>query len=1082
MAETFNPIISHLYSGQGGVSREITKYNNGTISEINVRGMQVVKNPDFSQGVSDYWTSINATVGQETGGITITNNNNSMGQFLQYIDVVEGHTYLFKYTCYRSGGDSTSNPLIYPTSNLGNIRSYDIPTSMSTVEFTYVVPSGVNYVTARFFMSGTSCTIHCRGIYAFDLTAVKYDFGGMYNEKMFTGNRVWKQLFDYSSVSSVSANGVTITNNNDGSFTVYTDENGATANTMTQQYWINLVGDHKYAIVGIPNGASSSTYGISGTDNIYTNSIRSYSGDYARAFSICVFNGAVITTPVTFRPQIFDLTLIYGAGNEPTTIAEFVHDYPEIYYPYDVGTNFSLATKLFNTIKQPLDSIKFYGNTMRWCQLVHNGNFSEGLNYWGEPTYGSFTVVNGKGVYTVTTVGDDYQNRIATASTITVFKKDHKYLVCCTVTPPQNKSYVIRTLAYGDNQYILPITSLGTASSRTFLSAIATASANGTTQLRYTMGSDSKAVDDVITFENCQYFDLTYIFGAGNEPTTVSDFTRRLKKLYYPFTNGEILSVEKASEYLYGINIWDEEWEEGSINNSGQFAPTATIRSKNYTKVIPNTVYYITNKNFRICYYDENKVFISRTVDEVDNVFTTPENCEFIKITGNVIYGTTYNNDICVNLYDSSINGTYEASKGEQKIQLDSFNVWDEQWEVGQYDTATGAKVENPTNIRSKNFTRVLPSTEYYFQKPTTQNYGMQILFYDADKTFMLPTYSPSVAGGFTFTTPANCCYITFFLGDSYGTTYNNDICINLSDPSRNGIYVPYRGYVELNGINDVIDTVTVEKNVTLPFGLVDLGELTWYYLEASGHEAMYSTGIQSSAKHPSSDSTVANIVCGAFSTVTRNQQYNHSADFIIAMNTDGTLFVYSTTMGTTGALFKNSVKGKYLYYELADHPLNDTPILAGSYVKSAGTVDMGTLDWNYNSDRQAFYATISDAVDYTNSVLCAKYPTVQMSVIWTGAQDKVCSMQNNYIGPSYNKRIVVRDTSYTDATTFKASVQGDTLCYELATPVETTLTAQQCAEILNGAFTKSRYSTLLIDNDNGQIDQTVDVGMWEQR
>lgn len=322
-----------------------------------------------------------------------------------------------------------------------------------------------------------------------------------------------------------------------------------------------------------------------------------------------------------------------------------------------------------------------------------------------------------------------------------------------------------------------------------------------------------------------------------------------------------------------------------------------------------------------------------------------------------------------------------------------------------------------------------------------------------------------------------------FYTQQAYGTTYNNDICINLSDPSRNGIYVPYRRYVELNGVNDVVDTVIVEKNVTLPFGLVDLGDLTWYYLESSGHEAMYSTGIQSSSKHPLSDSTVANIVCGMFSTVTRNQQYNHSSDFIIAMSDDGTLFVYSTTMGTTGASFKDSVKGKYLYYELEDHPLNDTPILAGSYVKSAETVDMGTLDWNYNSDRQAFYATISDAVDYTsNNVLCAKYPTVQMSVILTGAQDKVCSMQNNYIGPSYNKRIVVRDTSYTDATTFKASVQGVTLCYELATPVETTLTAQECAEILNGAFTKSKYSTILIDNDNGQIDQTVDVGMWEQK
>jgi hypothetical protein len=32
-----------------------------------------------------------------------------------------------------------------------------------------------------------------------------------------------------------------------------------------------------------------------------------------------------------------------------------------------------------------------------------------------------------------------------------------------------------------------------------------------------------------------------------------------------------------------------------------------------------------------------------------------------------------------------------------------------------------------------------------------------------------------------------------FRLTDAYGTTYNNDICINISDASRNGVYEPYK-------------------------------------------------------------------------------------------------------------------------------------------------------------------------------------------------------------------------------------------------------------------------------------------------
>ena len=47
MAETFNPIISHLYCGQGGTSTEVTKYDNATISEINVVDNGVTTKYDF---------------------------------------------------------------------------------------------------------------------------------------------------------------------------------------------------------------------------------------------------------------------------------------------------------------------------------------------------------------------------------------------------------------------------------------------------------------------------------------------------------------------------------------------------------------------------------------------------------------------------------------------------------------------------------------------------------------------------------------------------------------------------------------------------------------------------------------------------------------------------------------------------------------------------------------------------------------------------------------------------------------------------------------------------------------------------
>lgn len=42
------------------------------------------------------------------------------------------------------------------------------------------------------------------------------------------------------------------------------------------------------------------------------------------------------------KTNIFDLTAMFGAGNEPSTVAEFERMYPEDYYPYDAGSLLSV--------------------------------------------------------------------------------------------------------------------------------------------------------------------------------------------------------------------------------------------------------------------------------------------------------------------------------------------------------------------------------------------------------------------------------------------------------------------------------------------------------------------------------------------------------------------------------------------------------------------------------------------------------------------------------------------------------------------------------------------------------------------
>lgn len=100
--------------------------------------------------------------------------------------------------------------------------------------------------------------------------------------------------------------------------------------------------------------------------------------------------------------------------------------------------------------------------------------------------------------------------------------------------------------------------------------------------------------------------------------------------------------------------------------------------------------------------------------------------------------------------------------------------------------------------------------------------------------------------------------------------------------------------------------------------------------------------------------------------------------------------------------------------------------------------VDLGTLNWTFNGG-DIFYSDIIDkAVGFSN-ILCGKYPNA-----YTGFG----SMANNTItGNDVYTAIYVKDSTYTDATAFKNAMQGVMLLYELATPTETPLSAEDIAE-----------------------------------
>lgn len=136
------------------------------------------------------------------------------------------------------------------------------------------------------------------------------------------------------------------------------------------------------------------------------------------------------------------------------------------------------------------------------------------------------------------------------------------------------------------------------------------------------------------------------------------------------------------------------------------------------------------------------------------------------------------------------------------------------------------------------------------------------------------------------------------------------------------------------------------------------------------------------------------------------------------------------------------------------------------------GYVDLGTLDWSYNTSSSLapyFYAVYQGIIkpqgnpSYNKvNAICSCYEVVSRSLL---ADGKLCCDGDN--GGTAITQIQIKDTRYTDPAIFKTAITGQTLIYELATPATVQLTPTQ-VYLLYG------YNTLF--GDCGDISLTYDA------
>lgn len=303
------------------------------------------------------------------------------------------------------------------------------------------------------------------------------------------------------------------------------------------------------------------------------------------------------------------------------------------------------------------------GNSIVLNQYIHYPDFSQiGTNVTGQWSNARLTTSIKNGILTTSPITGTTDNYIETR---VPFYGSRKYMVivqCRCSNYSSGASGVVRLQCWYDNLSQSKTAEITKPTDWTYLVVTFTATQtdlNGRIRIGHTRQNTN------VEWRNPQCYDLTLMFGAGKEPSTIDELKNVLGVLNFNYSDGKMLSQKTTAIKTVGFNQWDEEWEKGYISSTTGQNPSDVagnnIRSKNYIKCLPNTQYYVkcqSGKSLAIMFYNADKSYI--TFQQKGNqVFTTPVNCYFMRFFNSG--RSSYANDICFNISHTGYrNGEYE--------------------------------------------------------------------------------------------------------------------------------------------------------------------------------------------------------------------------------------------------------------------------------------------------------------------------------------------------------------------------------------------------------------------------------------
>ena len=160
---------------------------------------------------------------------------------------------------------------------------------------------------------------------------------------------VFNQMVDLSKSKETTADGVTFTFSGDGIVALNGTSNKE-GNSIAVAVIKNMK-DHKYLIIASP---LSNVYGVGQllfTSQVYGADTTGHgaiivngSSNATWYYTLYLYNGVTYDN-VKLQPQIFDLTAMFGSGNEPASVEEFEKMFPAAYYQYNAGEIISACTE-----------------------------------------------------------------------------------------------------------------------------------------------------------------------------------------------------------------------------------------------------------------------------------------------------------------------------------------------------------------------------------------------------------------------------------------------------------------------------------------------------------------------------------------------------------------------------------------------------------------------------------------------------------------------------------------------------------------------------------------------------------------